>query len=163
MNTLQQAVCLSYIDPMLAQHRRWWTNIGSTLGQRVVLLGGMWLRDVQASLPRIFLRWRAILCYKAKMFVSNYVSPLYTEMETCCFTYDHSVLSVSLCLWVSHSFRSSAFYTRLLSVRRSNTKRWPNAGLMLALRLRRWPSISPLLSYRVVFGGTLANIKSALV
>ena len=28
----------------------------------------------------------------------------------------------------------------------------PNAGLILALRLRRWPNISPVLGSRVVFG-----------
>ena len=42
-----------------------------------------------------------------------------------------------------------------LSCRRSNTRRWPNAGLMLAHCLRHWPSISPVLGNRVVFGATL--------
>ena len=36
--------------------------------------------------------------------------------------------------------------------RRSNTRRWPNAWLMLAHRLRDWANISPVLGYRVVFG-----------
>ena len=58
-----------------------------------------------------------------------------------------------------------------LSCRRSNTRRWPNVGLLLAHRLRRWASISPVLGYRVVFDATLnvrqrhrrrANINPAL-
>ena len=61
---------------------------------------------------------------------------------------------------------------RFLSYRRSNTRRWPNARLMLAHRLRRWADISPVLRYHVVFGATLnvgqrhrrrANINPALV
>ena len=35
----------------------------------------------------------------------------------------------------------------------ANTTRSPNAGLMLAHRLRRWTSISPALSERVVIAG----------
>ena len=59
-----------------------------------------------------------------------------------------------------------------LSCRRSNTRRWLNAGIVLAHRLRRWSSISPVLGYRVEFGATLnvgqrhrrrANIDPALV
>ena len=42
-----------------------------------------------------------------------------------------SAQSVSLCLWVSHSFRSS-----FLLCRRTNTRRRPNAGLMLAHQAR---------------------------
>ena len=54
----------------------------------------------------------------------------------------------------------------------SNTRPWPNAGLLLAHRLRRWANISPVLGYRVVFDATLnvgqrhrrrANINPALV
>ena len=42
-----------------------------------------------------------------------------------------------------------------VSCRRSNTRHWPNVGLLLAHRLRRWANISPLLGYRVVFDATL--------
>ena len=42
-----------------------------------------------------------------------------------------------------------------LSCRRSNTRRSPNAGLLLAHRLRRWANISPVLGYHVVFVATL--------
>ena len=35
----------------------------------------------------------------------------------------------------------------------ANTTRWPNAGLMLAQRRRRWANISPALGQRVVFAG----------
>ena len=62
---------------------------------------------------------------------------------------------------------------RFLSCRRSNTRRWPNDGLMLAhCLIRRWANISPLLGYCVTFGATLivgqrhrrrANINPALV
>ena len=55
-------------------------------------------------------------------------------------------------LWVCLPFIS---LQRFLSCRRSNTIRWPNAGLMLANLLLRWPNISPVLGYRVVFGATL--------
>ena len=79
-----------------------------------------------------------------------------------------SVLSVcSVCpIYFCQSVQS------FLSCRRSNTRRWPNAGLMFAHCLRRWPNISPVLGYRVVFGATLnvgqrhsrrANIYPALV
>ena len=37
----------------------------------------------------------------------------------------------------------------------AKTRRWSNAGLMLAHRLRRCASISPVLGYLVVFGATL--------
>ena len=36
----------------------------------------------------------------------------------------------------------------------SNTRRWTNAGLKLAHRLRRWPNINPALVQRLVFAGT---------
>ena len=61
---------------------------------------------------------------------------------------------------------------RFLSCRRSNTRRWPYAGLMLAHRLQRWANIIPVLGYCVVFGTTLnvgqrhrrrVNITPALV
>ena len=35
----------------------------------------------------------------------------------------------------------------------ANTRRWSNAGLMLAHRLRRWANISPALGQRLVFTG----------
>ena len=37
----------------------------------------------------------------------------------------------------------------------ANTKYWPNAGLMLVHRLRRWPNIKPPLGECPVFGGVL--------
>ena len=37
----------------------------------------------------------------------------------------------------------------------ANTRRWPNAGFMLAHRLRRWANISPVLGYRVMLGAML--------
>ena len=58
------------------------------------------------------------------------------------------------------------------SSRRSNTRRWPNSGLMLAHCPRCWANISPVLGYHIVFGATLnvrqhhrqwANINPALV
>ena len=76
-------------------------------------------------------------------------------------TFSSSVCPIHFCLSVQ----------RFLSCRRSNTIRWPNAGLILAYCLRRWPNISSVLSYRVVFGVTLnvdkrhrrwANINPAL-
>ena len=50
---------------------------------------------------------------------------------------------------------SPIHFSPALSCRRSNSRRWPNAGLLLAHRLRRWPNISPVLGSRVVFGATL--------
>ena len=61
---------------------------------------------------------------------------------------------------------------RFLSYRWSNTRRWPNAGLMLAHRLRRWANIRTVFGHFVMFGATLdvgqhrrrrANSNSALV
>ena len=43
---------------------------------------------------------------------------------------------------------------RFLSCRRSNTRRWPNAGLMFSHHLRHWANISQHLD-RVVFAATL--------
>ena len=37
----------------------------------------------------------------------------------------------------------------------ANTRRWTNAGLMLAHRLRRWPNISPALIQSFVSTGTV--------
>ena len=42
----------------------------------------------------------------------------------------------------------------LLLCRRSNMRRWPNAGLKLAHSLRRWPSIKQALVQRFVFAGS---------
>ena len=42
-----------------------------------------------------------------------------------------------------------------LSCRRSNTRRWLNAGLLLAHRPRLWANISPVLGYCVMFDATL--------
>ena len=39
-----------------------------------------------------------------------------------------------------------------------NTRRRPNGGLMLAHRLRRWPSIRPALDQRLVFAGLRAGL-----
>ena len=35
----------------------------------------------------------------------------------------------------------------------AKTKRWPNAGLMLGQRRRRWPIIDPALGQLIVFAG----------
>ena len=88
--------------------------------------------------------------------------------------YPCPLVCLSLCcessmLWVCLPFISLHSF---VSCRRSNTRRWPNAGLMLAHRLRRWPTINPVLGFRVVFGTTLnvgqrhrrrANINPALL
>ena len=77
--------------------------------------------------------------------------------------------SVQLGLWVCLPLIS---FQRFLLCRRSNTRRWPNAGLKLAHHLRRWANTSPTLDYSVVFGAALnvgqrhrqrANINPALV
>ena len=49
-----------------------------------------------------------------------------------------------------------------LSTLSANTRRSPNAGPMMAHRLRRWPSIKPGLIQRLVFAG-LRSIASGLV
>ena len=83
------------------------------------------------------------------MILYYYVSPLYTEGKT---------------------YRFTTYHAFLFHIRWSNTRRWPNVGLLLALR--RWASISPVLGYRVVFDATLnvrqhhrrrANINPAFV
>ena len=65
-----------------------------------------------------------------------------------------STQSLSVCA-VSLPFIS---VQRFLWCRRSNTRRWPDVGLMLAHRLWRWPNISPVLVYRVMFGGATQNV-----
>ena len=64
------------------------------------------------------------------------------------------------------------FSPALYICKRSNTRRWPNAGLMLSPHLRHWPNLSPVLGDWVVFGATLnvgqrhrrwASINPALV
>ena len=73
---------------------------------------------------------------------------------------------------MSYQFCVCAFFSLCLSCRRSNTRRWPNVGLLLAHRLWRWANISSVLGYRVVFDATLhvgqrhrrrANINPAFV
>ena len=70
-----------------------------------------------------------------------------------------SIISVYLCCYLCRSFvRHTSFVSVRsfsLSCRRSNTRRWPNVGLLLAHRLRRWANVSPVLGYRVVFDATL--------
>ena len=56
---------------------------------------------------------------------------------------------------MSHQFCVCVFCSLCLSCRRSNTRCWPNVGLLLAHRLRRWANISLVLGYRVVFDATL--------
>ena len=68
---------------------------------------------------------------------------------TCWFTFVRSVCLLSLCLCVfsicmSHSFHS---WPALYICKRSNTRRWSNAGLMLVHHLQRWPYISPVSGY----------------
>ena len=58
-------------------------------------------------------------------------------------------------IFMSHQFCVCVFCSLRLSCRRSNTRRWPNVGLLLAHRLRRWANISPVLGYPVVFDATL--------
>ena len=41
----------------------------------------------------------------------------------------------------------------------TNTRRWPNGGLMLGQRRRRWANISPTLGQRFVFAGIIAPCK----
>ena len=95
--------------------------------------------------------------------VYYYVSPLYTE--TCWITSVLSAQSVCLCF-------PFIFVQCFPLCKQWNTRFWPNAGLMLADRLRRWVNISPVLGYDIVFGATLnvgqchrrrANINTPLV
>ena len=44
----------------------------------------------------------------------------------------------------------------------SNTKHWPNAGLMLDQRLRRWPNIKPALGQCFVFAGRRGSDDAAV-
>ena len=53
---------------------------------------------------------------------------------------------------MSHQFCVCACCSLSLSCRRSNMRLWPNVGLLLAHRLRRWANISPVLG--VVFDVT---------
>ena len=55
--------------------------------------------------------------------------------------------------FVSVSFVSVRFLRQ--SCRWSSTRRWPNSGLLLVHRPRRWANISPVLGYRVAFDATL--------
>ena len=85
------------------------------------------------------------------------------EVETYCFTSHCSVVRPISFVSV-RSLR--------LSFRRSNTRRWPNAGLLLANPLQCWADISSVLGYPVLFDATLnvgqrhrrrANINPAFV
>ena len=78
---------------------------------------------------------------------------------------------VYLCL-LSVSVQSVRLSSGFYRAAPANTRRWRNAGLMLAYRLRRWANISPALGYCVVFVTTLsvgqrhrrrASINPALV
>ena len=64
------------------------------------------------------------------------------------------LLSLSLCATSSVSVSPIDSLQRFLPCR-SNTRRLPNAGLMLAHCPRRCANISPVLGYPVVFGVTL--------
>ena len=55
------------------------------------------------------------------------------------------------CLWVSVFECPIYLGPALSSCRWSNTRRWPNSGLILAHYLRLWPNISQVLSYRGSF------------
>ena len=49
-------------------------------------------------------------------------------------------------------FLSNLFLCEMCSFP-ANTRRWPNAGVMLGHRLRRWPNNNPTLGQRLVFAG----------
>ena len=122
------------------------------------MLGQRCLMNLLLCLPDITSSGLVPSYRQAQIYSGYYVSPLYTKVETCCFTCVRSVLSVSLCLWVSHSFRSNTFYGE----GGQTPDAYPNAGLMLAHLRRLWVNSSPALAYRVVPGATL-NMGSVTV
>ena len=72
--------------------------------------------------------------------------------------------SWSICLLCLPLYRGGRYIALLLTAHfchisfvsvRSLSRRWPNAGLLLAHHLRYWANISPVLGYRVVFDATL--------
>ena len=42
-------------------------------------------------------------------------------------------------------------------------RRWPNVGLLLAHRLRRWPNSKPALDQRLVFAGMYTHPQSIII
>ena len=55
--------------------------------------------------------------------------------------------------FVHHMLRSQQRATPSGNVIPANTRRWPNDGLMLGQRQRRWANIKPTLLQRLVFAG----------
>ena len=71
------------------------------------------------------------------------------------FVFERFNVKYHIGLFLTAQFCVCAFCSLCLSCRRSNTRRQPNVGLLLAHRLRRWASIRTVLGYRVVFDATL--------
>ena len=59
--------------------------------------------------------------------------------------------------FIPDSSQSKRHYEPLRNTSPGNTRRYSNAGLMLAHRLRRWSNISPASDQRLVFAGSVLN------
>ena len=112
---------------MLDQRRSRWPNIEPTLGQRRSCLLGIFLR-AQAAQTR-------------KCWVALGVNLAGTR----------STLSARTATWVWTEWsRVWAEWSLFFFTHSGNTKRWPDVGLMLVHRLRRWPNIKPTSGERLV-------------
>ena len=69
---------------------------------------------------------------------------LYTSQSQVAFSHVH-VLTLTQCRFIAGLLCDAGHP--------ANTRRWRNAGLMLAHRLRRWPNINLALGQRLVFAG----------
>ena len=74
--------------------------------------------------------------------------------------YVRNLAGSTLIHWVTQSVH---LICNIMAGYRANTTRWPNAGLMLAQRRRRWANISPALVQRVVFAGRCPAIHHLAV
>ena len=142
---------------MLSQHRRWMANISFHPASRNIfpiftqcwdnLAGGKltlnqyWLKG-QVNVKRPMVKLNRT-CYIITVFVitsvidCDYMTYVLLSSILYFFLYDILSLSITI-LWSELNFMEVV---------------WPNVGLMLAKRFRRWPNISPTLGRRIVFAG----------
>ena len=107
---------------------------------------GVETSDTATDPSEEYSKWVNFLCPSNLYNVARLVLclPSHREVGTCCFTFACSLRPLSLCLCVP-SYRAG---------RQTRDVDPMLHGIMLAHRLRRWPSIKPALVQRFVFAGT---------
>ena len=119
----------SYPTPVIVTARLCWQKHPRDVEQMLVLMLG-----------QCQIRWTSIKPAMGQCFVFSHVSRKLVGAKTL-----YLIMTLAWVALLSHASRDrdSALYSQ------ANTTRWPNVGLMLGQRRRRWANISPTVGQRV--------------